>query len=86
MSKPDYLRKVIVQDRSSKYTKVGEIMTDQKKNNGFVIFADNHIRHVPVIDGKIIGMISIGDVVRAVLEQQHGEVKRLNEFIHGDYY
>lgn len=50
------------------------------------MFADNHIRHAPVIDGKIVGMISIVDVVRAVVEQQHGEMERLNEFIRGDYY
>ncbi|KAL3840299.1 hypothetical protein ACJIZ3_024890 [Penstemon smallii] len=59
---------------------------EQKLIAGIFTERDNHIRHVPVIDGKIIGMISIGDVVRAVLEQQHGEMKRLNEFIHGDYY
>lgn len=47
--------------------------------------AENHIRHSPVIDGKIMGMISFTDVVRAVLEQQHGEVKQLNEFIQGYY-
>lgn len=49
-------------------------------------FTDNHIRHVPVIDGKIVGMISIVDVVRAVVEQQNKELKRLNEFIGGEYY
>lgn len=47
---------------------------------------ENQIRHVPVIDGRIVGMISIVDVVRAVVEQQSGEVKRLNDFIKGDYY
>lgn len=50
------------------------------------MMTDNHIRHVPVIDGKMIGMVSIVDVVRAVVEQQKGELKRLNEFIKGDYY
>ncbi|PIN13080.1 hypothetical protein CDL12_14306 [Handroanthus impetiginosus] len=92
----DYLRKVIVQDRSSKYTKVGEIMTDEDKLitvtsdtnvlHAMQLMTENHIRHVPVIDGKIVGMISIVDVVRAVLEQQQGEVKSLNQFIQGDYY
>lgn len=47
---------------------------------------DNQIRHIPVIDGRIVGMISIVDVVRAVVGQQTGEMKRLNEFIKGDYY
>lgn len=48
--------------------------------------AENHIRHVPVIDGKIVGMISIVDVVRAVMEQQSGELKRLNDYVRGEYY
>ena len=48
--------------------------------------AENQIRHVPVVDGKLVGMISIKDVVRAVVEQQSGELKRLNEFIRGEYY
>ncbi|KAL2504082.1 Tubby like protein 6 [Abeliophyllum distichum] len=92
----DYLRKVTVQYRSSKYTKVGEVMTGQDKMitvtsdtnilQAMQLMTENHIRHAPVIDGKIVGMISIVDIVRAVVEQQHGEVKRLNEFIQGDYY
>ncbi|KAL8490478.1 hypothetical protein ACS0TY_025610 [Phlomoides rotata] len=60
-----------------------QLMTDKKKMNKLV---ENHIRHAPVIDGKIVGMISMVDVVRAVLEQQHGEVKRLNDLFQGDYY
>ncbi|KAE9457042.1 hypothetical protein C3L33_11060, partial [Rhododendron williamsianum] len=92
----DYLRKVIAQDRSSKYTRVAEIMTDRNKLitvtsdtnilHAMHLMTENHIRHVPVVDGKIVGMISIVDVVRAVVEQQSGEVKRLNEFIKGEYY
>ncbi|XWS24380.1 hypothetical protein CRYUN_Cryun28dG0097000 [Craigia yunnanensis] len=69
----DYLKKIIGQGRSPKYTRIGEIMTE------------NHIRHVTVIDGKIIGLVSIVHVVRAVVEQQNGELKRLNEFIKGEY-
>lgn len=51
-----------------------------------MLFAENHIRHAPVIDGKIVGVISIVDVVRTVVQQQHQEMERLNEFIRGDYY
>ncbi|KAE8713402.1 CBS domain-containing protein CBSX3 [Hibiscus syriacus] len=47
---------------------------------------DNHIRHVPVIDGRVVGMVSIVDDVRGVVEQQYGELNRLNNFIKGDYY
>ncbi|CAN0905877.1 CBS domain-containing protein CBSX3, mitochondrial [Linum grandiflorum] len=53
---------------------------------GIVTERGHHIRHVPVIDAKIVGMISIVDVVRAVVEQQTGELKRLNDYIQGDYY
>ncbi|KAJ6920710.1 hypothetical protein NC651_014330 [Populus alba x Populus x berolinensis] len=92
----DYMRKIIAQGRSSKYTRVGEIMTDENKLvtvtsdtsilQAMQLMTDHHIRHVPVIDGKIVGMVSIVDVVRAVVEQQGGELKRLNEFIKGEYY
>ncbi|GFP98417.1 CBS domain-containing protein cbsx3 mitochondrial [Phtheirospermum japonicum] len=92
----DYLRKMILHDRASKYMKVGEIMTNQDNLitvtsdtsilQAMQLMTENHIRHIPVIDRRIVGMISIVDVVRAVLEQQHEEVKRLNEFIKGDYY
>ncbi|KAF8409978.1 hypothetical protein HHK36_002498 [Tetracentron sinense] len=92
----DYLRKIIAPGRSSKSTRVGDIMTEENKLitvtsdtnilQAMQLMTENHIRHVPVIDGKIVGMISIVDVVRAVVEQQSEEVKRLNEFIKGDYY
>jgi CBS domain-containing protein len=48
--------------------------------------SDKHIRHVPVIDKRLVGMISIVDVVKVIVDQQHQEVKRLNEFIRGEYY
>ncbi|XP_011028853.1 PREDICTED: CBS domain-containing protein CBSX3, mitochondrial-like isoform X1 [Populus euphratica] len=91
----DYLRKIIAQGRSSKYTRVGEIMTDENKLitvasdtnilQAMKLMTDNHIRHVPVIDGKMAGMVSMVDVVRAVVEQQGRELKRLNEFIKGEF-
>ncbi|KAF6166671.1 hypothetical protein GIB67_005533 [Kingdonia uniflora] len=92
----DYLRKIIVQGRHSKTTRVGEIMTEE--NNLITVTSDTNIlqamklmtekkiRHMPVIDGKIVGMISIIDVVRAVVEQQNEEVANLKGFIKGDYY
>lgn len=52
----------------------------------FLNDVENHIRHVPVIDGKIVGLISMVDVVKAIVDHQNGELKRLNEFIKGDYY
>lgn len=92
----DYLQKVFVKDRSAKYTRVGEIMTEQNKlvtvtsdtnvYQAMRLMSENQIRHVPVIDGRITGMISIVDVVRAIVDQQSSEVNKLNEFIKGDYY
>ncbi|KAM5564913.1 CBS domain-containing protein CBSX3, mitochondrial [Rosa sericea] len=92
----DYLRKIVAQDRSPMYTRVGEIMTNENKLitvtsdtnilQAMQLMTENQIRHVPVIDGKLVGMISIKDVVRAVVEQQSGELKQLNEYIRGDYY
>ncbi|KAI3846840.1 hypothetical protein MKW92_030620 [Papaver armeniacum] len=91
----DYLKKIIVQGRHSKQTKVGEIMTQENKLitvnsdtnivEAMQLMTENHIRHVPVIDAKIVGLISIVDVVRAVVAQQDEEVKRLNDFIKGGY-
>ncbi|KAL6207445.1 hypothetical protein ACLB2K_018403 [Fragaria x ananassa] len=92
----DYLRKIVAQDKSPIYTRVGEIMTNENKLitvtsdtnilQAMQLMTENQIRHVPVIDGKLVGMISIKDVVRAVVEQQSGELKQLNQYIRGYYY
>lgn len=51
-----------------------------------LILADKRIRHIPVIDDKgMIGMVSIGDVVRAVVSEHREELNRLNAFIQGGY-
>ncbi|KAJ8641418.1 hypothetical protein MRB53_018112 [Persea americana] len=96
LTERDYLRKIIVQGRSSKSTKVGEIMTAENKLvtvtsdtnivDAMQLMTDKHIRHVPVIDAKVVGMVSIVDVVRAIVEQQREEVKRMKDFVTGDYY
>ncbi|KAL7124624.1 hypothetical protein ABFS83_14G061700 [Erythranthe nasuta] len=92
----DYLRKIIVQGRSSKSTKVGDIMTEENKLitvtpdtkvlKAMQLMTDNRIRHIPVInDSGMIGMVSIGDVVRAVVSEHREELNRLNAFIQGGY-
>ncbi|KAJ8751611.1 hypothetical protein K2173_016862 [Erythroxylum novogranatense] len=92
----DYLRKIIVQGRSSKSTKVGDIMTEENKLitvtpdtkvlRAMQLMTENRIRHIPVIDDKdMIGMVSIGDVVRAVVSEHREELNRLNAFIQGGY-
>ncbi|QHO29271.1 CBS domain-containing protein [Arachis hypogaea] len=92
----DCLKKIVAQGRSPYHTQVGEIMTNEQNLitvtsdmnilQAMRLMTENRIRHVPVIDGKIVGMISIVDVVRAVMEQQNGELKRLNDYIKGEYY
>eukprot|EP00245_Coleochaete_scutata_P000518 TRINITY_DN10624_c0_g1_i1.p1 TRINITY_DN10624_c0_g1~~TRINITY_DN10624_c0_g1_i1.p1 ORF type:complete len:241 (-),score=36.31 TRINITY_DN10624_c0_g1_i1:794-1420(-) len=92
----DYLRKIIVQGRSSKSTKVGDIMTEENKLitvtpdtkvlRAMELMTDNRIRHIPVVDDKkMVGMVSIGDVVRVVVDEHKEELKRLNDFIKGNY-
>ncbi|ONK67470.1 uncharacterized protein A4U43_C05F390 [Asparagus officinalis] len=92
----DYLRKIIVQGRSSKSTKVGDIMTEENKLitvtpetkalQAMQLMTDNRIRHIPVIDTTgMVGMVSIGDVVRAVVREHREELNRLNAFIQGGY-
>ncbi|OVA13481.1 CBS domain [Macleaya cordata] len=92
----DYLRKIIVQGRSSKSTKVGDIMTEENKLitvtpdtkvlRAMQLMTDNRIRHIPVINDKeMMGMVSIGDVVRAVVSEHREELDRLNAYIQGGY-
>ncbi|XP_023546014.1 CBS domain-containing protein CBSX3, mitochondrial-like isoform X1 [Cucurbita pepo subsp. pepo] len=92
----DYLKKIIADGRCPIYTKVGEIMTCEDKLvtvtsdtnilKAMQLMTENRIRHVPVIDGKLVGMISVVDVVKAVVKQQNGELERLNEYIKGESY
>jgi len=92
----DYLRKIIVQGRSSKSTKVGDIMTEENKLitvtpdtkvlKAMQLMTEKRIRHIPVIDEKgMTGMVSIGDVVRAVVSEHREELNRLNAYIQGGY-
>lgn len=92
----DYLRKIIVQGRSSKSTKVGDIMTEENKLitvspntkvlQAMQLMTDKRIRHIPVVDETgMVGMVSIGDVVRAVVSEHQQELSRLNEYIQGGY-
>lgn len=96
ISERDYLRKIIVQGRSSKSTKVGDIMTEENKLitvtpntkvlKAMQLMTDNRIRHIPVVDDKgMVGMVSIGDVVRAVVADHRDELDRLNAYIQGGY-
>jgi CBS domain-containing protein len=88
----DYARKVIVKGRSSKSTEVGQIMTTEvctatladTVNNCMTVMTERKIRHLPVVDdGKVVGMISIGDLVQAIITDQKEEIEHLEQYISG---
>jgi CBS domain-containing protein len=88
----DYARKVIIKGRSSESTQVGEIMTSEvctatlqdTVNNCMTIMSDRKIRHLPVVDdGAVVGMISIGDLVQAIISDQQEEIEHLEHYISG---
>ncbi len=86
----DYARKVIIKGRSSKSTRVREIMTtnvftatpDQTVNDCMTTMTERKIRHLPVVeDGKVAGLISIGDLVEAIISDQQEEIEQLEQYI-----
>lgn len=88
----DYARKVILKGRSSRETPVRDIMTaevlttssDQTVDTCMNMVTDRRIRHLPVVDGgKVSGMISIGDLVKAKIADQKEEIERLAQYITG---
>ena len=92
LTERDYARKVIVKGRSSKTTEVGEIMsTDvltttpvETVNQCMTTMTEKRIRHLPVVDGgKVVGVISIGDLVQAIISDQQEEIQHLEQYISG---
>lgn len=94
ISERDYRNKVILKGRTSKETKVSEIMTKQvirvapsdSINLCMQLMTEKKIRHLPVVDGEdVTGVISIGDVVKTVIAKQKGEISTLRDYIGGGY-
>ncbi len=92
LSERDYARKVILKGRSSADTAVSEIMTAEVQTVGpersvhgcMKAMTDARIRHLPVLeDGAVVGMLSIGDLVKAVIEDQQQEIAQLQQYIAG---
>jgi CBS domain-containing protein len=92
MTERDYARKVIIKGRSSETTEVGEIMTadvcsatsQQTVNDCMALMDKRKIRHLPVVDdGKVTGMLSIGDLVQAIISDQQEEIQQLEQYISG---
>ena len=89
-SERDYAREVILKGRSSKTTHISEVMTQKvisakptdNLDQGMTLMADNHIRHLPVIEnGVVIGVLSIGDLVKETLSYQQALIKQLEGYI-----
>ena len=89
-SERDYARRMILQGRTSRETPVREVMTskvfvitpDTSSGECMMHMTDRHIRHLPVVDGgRVVGVISIGDVVRSVIDDLRFTVRQLESYI-----
>ncbi|MDQ8020772.1 CBS domain-containing protein [Uliginosibacterium sp. H1] len=89
----DYARKVVLKGRTSKDTKVGELMTQNlltvspshTVDDVMQIMTDNRFRHLPVVEkGVLMGIVTIGDAVKTVIDQQAETIKALSGYISGE--
>lgn len=92
LSERDYTRKVALMERSSYDTTVSEIMTAKvltiSRSNTveecLQLMTDRHLRHLPVVEAnKLVGLISIGDLVKAAMEDQKKLIQQLQQYISG---
>ena len=89
----DYARKVVLMDRSSKVTPVRDIMTlavrcvrpDQSSDECMALMTHHRMRHLPVLDQeRLVGMISIGDLVKNIIAEQQFTIQQLEYYITGE--
>ena len=92
LSERDYARKVILEGRSSRETRVSDIMSGSlitidsraTADAGLALMTRHQIRHLPVVDdGKLIGLVSIGDLVNAVIDDQQRLIEQLEHYVTG---
>jgi len=92
LTERDYARKVALLDRVSRDTPVGDIMTrevicvapEQAVDTCMAIMTRKHFRHLPVVvDQKLVGLVSIGDIVKALMDLQRFEIEQLELYIMG---
>lgn len=90
LSERDYARKVVLQGRSSRDTPVREIMTqkvfyvlpEQTIQACMSVMTEKHIRHLPVLeDNRVIGVVSIGDIVKSIISEQQFTIEQLERYI-----
>ncbi len=90
----DYARKLILRGKSSKDTLIKELMTenpvtvasDSSIEDCMKVMTSKYVRHLPVVDnGKIAGMVSMGDVVRFIMNEQKGIIEDLEQYITGHH-
>lgn len=94
VSERDYARKVILQGRLSKDTAVSEIMTSDlvsvtpqdTVDECMRLMTEHRVRHLPVMsNGEVVGMISLGDLVKWIIDSQEAEIRQLHAYIAGGY-
>lgn len=90
VSERDYARKIVLEGRSSRDTPVRDIMTanpvtvapEDAAPACMALVTNRRIRHLPVlVDGRVVGVVSIGDLVKAVIEEQQHELEQLQRYI-----
>ena len=93
VSERDYARKLVLKGRSSAATPVREIMSapvvtvepKQKLDFCMNLMTDRHLRHLPVVDnGKLLGLLSIGDLVKETITEQASLIRQLEQYIRGE--
>jgi CBS domain-containing protein len=90
LSERDYARKIILKGRSSAETEAWEIMTapvvtvgpEDSVNTCMMLMTERKFRHLPVVDeGRVVGVLSIGDLVKSVIEEQQRQIDELQRYI-----
>lgn len=92
ISERDYARKVVLKDRSSRETRIAEIMTTQlvhgtphqSVQEGLSVMTEKRVRHLPIMNGEeLVGVVSIGDLVKEIIAEQQQMIAQLEQYISG---